>query len=68
MPHMPERSDNIFCEICLTHNVTKLGTLIMINYDSLEWRIRNLLRSAEAYYVILYFLLIATMSVFTILK
>jgi hypothetical protein len=33
---MLERSDNIFCEICLTHNVTKLGTLIMVNYDSLE--------------------------------
>jgi len=36
MHDMLERSDNIFCEICLTHNVTKLGTLIMINYDSLE--------------------------------
>ncbi len=36
MPDMLERSDNIFCEIRLKHNVTKLGTLIMINYDSLE--------------------------------
>ena len=43
-------------------NVTKLGTLIMINYDSLE--LRNLFRSAEAYYVIRYFLLEATKPVF----